>query len=134
MEDRGLRIEDGGSKIDNRRSRIRLDFSLLFSIFYPRSSILDPRSSILDPRSSILDPRSSILDPRSSIFNPQSSRSRSVHRESFLARFFFLNDLAVEEVNASICMRGVALVVSDHADGRALAVQLAKQFHYRFAV
>src|SRR6266851_4846801 len=48
MEDRRLRMEDGGSKIEDRRS-------IIAKPGHPQSSILDPRSSILDSPSSILD-------------------------------------------------------------------------------
>ena len=50
------------------------------------------------------------------------------------AEFFFRYDFAVEEVNLALCVRGKTRVVSHHADGRALAVQLLQQLHHRFAI
>src|SRR5260370_33367095 len=51
------------------------------------------------------------------------------------ARFLcFLYDASVEEVNGAFRKVGIALVVGDHADGRAVAVQVAQQFHHRFTV
>src|SRR5712664_623379 len=51
------------------------------------------------------------------------------------ARFLgFFDDAAVEEVNGALGKVGVALVVRDHADGGAVAVQVAEQLHDRFAV
>ena len=78
-----------------------------------------------------IEDRERILDSQSSILNP---RLFSVHRESFLSRFFFLDDLAIKEVDAAIGVRGVPLVVGDHADCRALAVQLTQQIHHGFAI
>src|SRR6266852_5065692 len=46
----------------------------------------------------------------------------------------FFDDAAVEEVNGALGKVGVALVVCDHADGGAVAVQIAQQLHDRFAV
>src|SRR5258708_17085898 len=46
----------------------------------------------------------------------------------------FFYDAAVEEVNGALGEVGVALVVRDHADGRAVAMQVAQQFHHGFAV
>ena len=46
----------------------------------------------------------------------------------------FFHDAAVEEVNGALGEVGIALVVSDHADGGAVAVQVAQQLHDRFAV
>src|SRR6266852_2019097 len=46
----------------------------------------------------------------------------------------FFDDAAVEEVNGALGKFGVALVVGDHADGGAVAVQVAQQLHDRFAV
>jgi hypothetical protein len=53
---------------------------------------------------------------------------------SFLLFLDLVYDETVEEVNGSIRMRHVSLIVSDHADGRALIVKLVEQFHDRFAV
>jgi type II secretory pathway pseudopilin PulG len=74
MEDRGWRVEDGGSRIEGREWRVE-DYSvwLPFSILNPQSSILHPRSSIRYPPSSILNPSSSILNSQSSILDPLSS-------------------------------------------------------------
>src|SRR5713101_785262 len=46
----------------------------------------------------------------------------------------FFHDAAVEEVDGALGEIGVALVVRDHADGGAVAVQVAQELHDRFAV
>src|SRR5258707_4240006 len=46
----------------------------------------------------------------------------------------FFYDAAVEEVNGALGEVGVALVVRDHADGCAIAMQVAQQFHHGFTV
>src|SRR5271163_4236784 len=46
----------------------------------------------------------------------------------------FLNDAAVKEMNVALGEIGVALVVGDHADGGAIAVQIAEKLHDGFAV
>src|SRR5688572_14786080 len=46
----------------------------------------------------------------------------------------FLDDAAVEEMDAAIGVARVTRIVRDHADRRAFAVQLAQQLHDRFAV
>src|SRR6267154_3598945 len=46
----------------------------------------------------------------------------------------FFYDAAVEEVNGALGEVGVALVVRDHANGGAIAMQVAQQFHHRFTV
>src|SRR5262249_28200776 len=40
----------------------------------------------------------------------------------------------VEQMNRSVGMSCVSRIVSDHADGRALFMELAKQFHHCFAI
>src|SRR5713226_8962469 len=49
----------------------------------------------------------------------------------FLSFFYYA---AVEEVDGALGEIGVALVVRNHADGGAVAVQVAQQLHDRFAV
>src|SRR5258705_11480696 len=46
----------------------------------------------------------------------------------------FFHDAAVEEMDRALGEAGVALVVRHHADGRAVAVQVAQQFHHGLAV
>src|SRR6267154_2373934 len=46
----------------------------------------------------------------------------------------FFYDAAVEEVDGALGEVGVALVVRDHANGGAIAMQVAQQFHHGFAV
>src|SRR5277367_2845669 len=46
----------------------------------------------------------------------------------------FFGDAAVEEVNAAIGEVGVALIVGDHADGGAVAMEVAKKLHDRLAI
>src|SRR6266508_2370877 len=72
------KIEDGGSRIENRLAGADAIFDL-------RSSIFDLRSSIFDLRSSIFDPRSSILDLPTLRLNPFDLRA---DRAQFL--FYFL--------------------------------------------
>src|SRR5437667_7366969 len=51
------------------------------------------------------------------------------------ARFLSLfDDTAVEQMDSALGEVGVALVVGDHADGGAVAVQVAQQLHHRFTV
>src|SRR5215469_18049816 len=45
-----------------------------------------------------------------------------------------LDDAAVKKVNGAVRKVGVELVVRDHANGCAVAVQIEQQFHHRFAV
>src|SRR5215208_4694013 len=52
----------------------------------------------------------------------------------FFGAALLFHDTAVEEMDGAIGVCCVARIVRDHADRRAAAVQLAKQFHYRFAV
>ena len=51
-----------------------------------------------------------------------------------LLQFFLGHYLAVEEVHFSLRVLGEARIVRDHADGRALAMQILQQFHHGFAV
>src|SRR6185369_7277093 len=44
------------------------------------------------------------------------------------------DDASVEEVDGTVRVRRVPWIVRDHADGGAAAMQLAEQFHHRFAV
>ena len=44
------------------------------------------------------------------------------------------SDFAVEQVDDTLGVPGVARVVGDHADGRAFPVQVVQQLHHRFAV
>src|SRR5277367_4569255 len=46
----------------------------------------------------------------------------------------FFGDASVEEVNAAIGEVGVALIVSDHANGGAVAMEIAEEFHNGFAI
>src|ERR1700675_3197682 len=46
----------------------------------------------------------------------------------------FFNDAAVKKMNRALGEIRVALVVRDHANGRAVAVQIAEQFHDGFAI
>src|ERR1700722_15343121 len=46
----------------------------------------------------------------------------------------FLDDAAVEKMYRAVGDAGVARIVRYHADRGALAMQLAQQVHYRFAV
>src|SRR6202022_1617903 len=46
----------------------------------------------------------------------------------------FFDDAAVEEVNGALGEIGVALVVRNHADGGAIAMQIAEQLHNGFAI
>ena len=48
--------------------------------------------------------------------------------------FGFFHDASVKQVNVALGEVGVALVVGHHADGRAVAMQVAQQFHHGFAV
>jgi hypothetical protein len=57
-----------------------------------------------------------------------------VHRESFVSRFFFLNDLTVKKMNASIGVRSISLIVSHHTNGCSLLMKLAQQIHHCLAV
>src|SRR5712664_2263307 len=51
------------------------------------------------------------------------------------ARFLrFLDNASVEQMNVALGKIRVTLVVRDHADGRAVAVQIAQQLHDRLAV
>src|ERR1043166_2749677 len=45
-----------------------------------------------------------------------------------------LDDLAVEEMDRPVGVRGVAGIVRHHADRRARTMQLPQQLHHRFAV
>src|ERR1700691_6347862 len=49
--------------------------------------------------------------------------------EDLLQRLPFCDDLAVEEMDLAIGMAGEARIVRDHADGRALAMQILEQLH-----
>ena len=57
-----------------------------------------------------------------------------MHCESFFFRFALFNDAAVEQMDTAIRVSRISLVVSNHADSRALLMKLAQQFHYCFAV
>src|SRR5712671_7635272 len=46
----------------------------------------------------------------------------------------FFYDATVEEVDGALGEVGVALVVGNHADGGAVAMQIAQKFHHGFAV
>jgi len=48
--------------------------------------------------------------------------------------FGFFNDAAVEQVNRAFGEVRITLVVSHHADCRAVAMQIAQQLHHRFAI
>jgi hypothetical protein len=52
----------------------------------------------------------------------------------FFGAALLFHDAAVEEVDRTIGVCGVARIVRHHADRRAAAVQLAEQFHHGFAV
>src|SRR5207244_10888616 len=64
IDDRGSRIEDGGSRIPEQNcSDLPFPYPCSYPILHPRPSILDPPSSILDPRLSPLRPASSPAIP-----------------------------------------------------------------------
>src|ERR1700761_1316353 len=46
----------------------------------------------------------------------------------------FIDDAAVEQVNVALGEIGVALIVRHHANSGAVAMQVAQEFHDRFAV
>ena len=48
--------------------------------------------------------------------------------------FTFADDAAVEEVDDAVGLFFIARVVSDHADGRAVLMELMQQFHYGLAI
>src|SRR5574341_2194691 len=58
---------------------------------------------------------------------PAGRRSRRAPRDALL------DDPAVEQVNDAVRVPGVARVVGHHADGGAVAVQLAQELHDRLA-
>lgn len=57
-----------------------------------------------------------------------------MHGECFFSRLTLFNYATVKQVNASIRVSGVPLIVSDHTYSRPLLVQLSKEVHHRFTV
>src|ERR1700754_1104245 len=67
-------------------------------------------------------------------FVDRTATYRSGSGDRMAGGFLFVHDQAVEYMHGSIGMGSVALIVRHHADGRALLVEFAEQFHHGFAV
>src|SRR5688572_14117581 len=72
----------------------------------------------------------------SSSMNPRMGESSGLGRAAprQVDHVAFVDDPAVEELDLAVRVIRVARIVRDHADRRALAVQLAQQVHHRLAV
>src|SRR5712692_4464811 len=72
---------------------------------------------------------------RAAVAGTQHETSISTELVSSDAGFLgFFHDAAIEEVDSALGEIGVALVVRNHADGGAVAVQVAQQLHHCFTV
>src|SRR5262245_37019108 len=101
-------------------------------ITLPRPSPSTPTASAVNPGARPRPETAAFISSRNARIAKSSARGRAALRQ--VDQRALVDDAAVEELDLAVRIVGIARVVRDHADGRALAVQLAQQVHDGFAV
>ena len=68
------------------------------------------------------------------IYDPRHELTMTNCSEGSDGRQSLFNDTAIEEMQGTFGVMGVARVVRDHTDGRAIGVKLLQQIHHRVPV
>src|SRR5881628_2753409 len=76
-----------------------------------------------------------IYDWRLTIYQIPMPKDQDYSNDSTFTGFHvFFHNASIEQMHVALGVSGETRIVRDHADRRALAMQLAQQFHHRLAV